>query len=642
MAGIQKYFKEEFLIPAILLIALIVRLCGYSSFSYSNDELSALFRTNYNNYSDLISKGVWFDGHPSGVQTWLYYWVKVFGDSEASVRLPFVILGVASAFLSFLVARRWFNKATGFYAASLIALLQFPLLYSQLARPYSPGLFFSLLMVLAWTKLLFPLKNQGKNKRIFHTIIYGISFAFCMYIHYFSFLFGLIVAATGLIYLKKEQIKYYFSALALSAVLFIPHIPVTFKHLSDKGLSEWLGKPGNDWLWLHIRYIFNNSWFILIICLFIIIVIILTNRKNIRFTRFHLISGILFLMPFIVGFSYSRLVNPVLQNSLLLFSFPFLLIFLFSFANPGYNRINSVLLISLNICLLIDLLFVNPYYKKQHFEEFKGVAKFIDHWNRNAGADQVKQVAVVINPWYLEYYLKKLNYQGSFASFDLHEELDIKELKSIVRNSNSNYFLYAMLKPTSGEDEEIIREKYPYIIDYKNFAKISRVVTYGKECYTGMCHEEKPVYEVRNNFDETDIWEADHSILSGEKFFSKPTSVVLDQKNEYGPAYRIKVSEISKFQSNHMLVSCKALVQSDTSSGILVISIDSPGGRNKYWVASGVKYFSFPGEWSTVYKNFSLPIDIDDNDIIKVYTWNPGFEKLYIDDFDIKFFKREY
>ena len=83
LKNLEKY-KYQLLLIIILLIALALRFYNYADWSLSNDELSALNRLRYNNINDLIQFGVKTDYHPLGVQLFLYYWVNIFGDSEAS------------------------------------------------------------------------------------------------------------------------------------------------------------------------------------------------------------------------------------------------------------------------------------------------------------------------------------------------------------------------------------------------------------------------------------------------------------------------------------------------------------------------------------------------------------------------------
>ena len=335
MSRFIRYFSEELLLLLIIFLAAVFRLILYGSFSYSNDELSAIIRASYPSFQELVDKGFYVDGHPGGIQVLIFYWMKMFGNSPAALRLPFVIMGIFAVWMSYILSKRWFNKATGIYVMSFVAFLQFPVLFSQIARPYGPGLLFSLLMTYTWTLLLFPLKEEKRTKRIFKVFLYGVSFALCMYTHYFCFLLGIILAGIGLFYLSKINRYYYFASLLIASLLFSPHIRITLNHLSIKGVGEWLAKPDSYWLWNHVRYIFNTSAFTLTITLLVSVLTIILNRKNLKFNKFHLFATILFLAPFLIGFVYSVFINPVLQNSVLIFSFPFLIILLFSLQTRG-------------------------------------------------------------------------------------------------------------------------------------------------------------------------------------------------------------------------------------------------------------------------------------------------------------------
>ena len=125
-----------------------MRFYHFADWSLSNDELSALSRLQFENLSSVIENGVRLDDmHPMGVQVFLWFWTKLFGITPFVVRLPFVILGCLSLVLFYLIAKEWIGYNRALIALAIFACSQFPILYSQLARPYSPGLFFSLLFV---------------------------------------------------------------------------------------------------------------------------------------------------------------------------------------------------------------------------------------------------------------------------------------------------------------------------------------------------------------------------------------------------------------------------------------------------------------------------------------------------------------
>src|SRR3989304_10171830 len=192
----QLFQKESTFFYLIICIVSILRFWNYWNWSFTHAELGAFVRLNYDSFSELIAKGVRDnDTHPAFVQIFLFIWAKVFGLSEASARFPFVLAGIGSVALSYLIAKKWFGFATDCFSSLTLAILDFPILYSQLARPYSFGLFFSLLAVWCWTNLLF-----SNNKNIYRkAVYYGIATALCMFTHYFAFFFAMVVALTGFV-----------------------------------------------------------------------------------------------------------------------------------------------------------------------------------------------------------------------------------------------------------------------------------------------------------------------------------------------------------------------------------------------------------------------------------------------------------
>jgi len=55
----MKASKKEYLILGVILfLGLLIRLYHFNTFSLSNDELSAIYRLNFNNLHDLIIGGV--------------------------------------------------------------------------------------------------------------------------------------------------------------------------------------------------------------------------------------------------------------------------------------------------------------------------------------------------------------------------------------------------------------------------------------------------------------------------------------------------------------------------------------------------------------------------------------------------------
>ncbi len=330
--GNKKYFR--LLSAIILLVAAILRLTELG-FSYSNDELSALARVRFDTFSDLVDHGFYVDGHPGGIQVFLYYWVKLFGMGEWAVRLPFALGGVFAVYFIIRLFTRWFGEITGLLTGAYVAFLEFPLLYSQIARPYGAGLLFSMMMTWYWTRLLF-----GEKPRKLYAAAFSLSVAACMYTHYFSFLLALIIGITGLFFLKRDRILYYILAGTGAALMFAPHIYITLNHLSIGGVGLWLTKPGNGWLWGHLSYLFNDSVALLLLTAVIMIFSLWFGRKALKLNKFHLFSLLFFILPFLTGFFIQGLLTRYSSTACLFFPFRFWWRFFFRLQEiflPGFQ-----------------------------------------------------------------------------------------------------------------------------------------------------------------------------------------------------------------------------------------------------------------------------------------------------------------
>ena len=295
--------NEHIILGIIILLGFFIRLYHFNSFSLTNDELSAISRLHYQNIPDLLSQGVLIDFHPAGVQIFLYYWVKVFGNSVEAIRLPFILAATLSILFTYLFSKRWFGSTPALLSAAAIAFLSFPVMYSQIARPYASGLLLILVLAWLWSIVLFP--SQNERKHIWrYAILLGLAFAFNLYNHYFSALLAFIIGISALVFINRKNYLPYFSATILATVLFIPHIKITLHHLSKGGLSSWLGAPQWNWPIGHISFIFN-SYFILIL----IVAIIIWLRKDEKITQQYYKIRILlfayFLLPMLIGLIYS-------------------------------------------------------------------------------------------------------------------------------------------------------------------------------------------------------------------------------------------------------------------------------------------------------------------------------------------------
>ena len=619
------------MLAVILALAVLMRFRGYAGFSFSNDELSALYRMRFHTFTDLVDKGFYVDGHPGGVQVFLWLWIKLFGTSEASLRFPFVIAGILSVLFSYLIARRWFGRASGLLVASAMAFLEFPLIYSQIARPYGSGVFLVLLMVYAWTRLLFG-PEAPRNRKFPKAALYALATAACMYNHYFSFLMAVIVGATGLFYIRRKDIPYYLGAGAVAIVLFLPHIYITLNHLSIGGVGLWLGKPDVLWLFRHVFFIFNSSWIALPASLLISAYFFVKFHKQIIVSRFAAISMVWFLLPFLIGFFYSRLVNPVLQDSVLIFSFPFLLIALFAIAGDDIRHSFPIILAVFLAVGVFSTVVEKKYYYSRHFGAFKEVAHTLAGWQNTYGADSLTVAVCVNNPYYLDYYLKRDDTKIAYAITDCYGRDGLLSVNKVVQTCTKPYFAYAWVKPASPMITDIIRAVFPYVISSTNYHGLSEITLFSR--IKPQALGDALPYKVDGEVYSDTTLSADFASHFDSKLFcTAPSSFRFDSLLEYGPVYAMTIEEAG--DPSFVRASIRVYGGDGVTGAHLVIAAETIEGVSIQWEASEFEMFAGPAGWYNVVHTFKIPANMQKDAILNIYVWNPGKKVLHIDDLQV-------
>src|SRR5262249_5606134 len=139
------------------------------------------------------------DWHPPCYQVFMFGWIRLFGDSELSVRMPSFLLGVSSIPLVYALASRVVERKTALLSSFLLAVSPTHIWYSQEARAYSWLLFFLLLSLIAYLKLKEPVPHQ-----IWFFVYFGSLFA-CALSHYYLGVYVALFSAICL--LERHQHK---------------------------------------------------------------------------------------------------------------------------------------------------------------------------------------------------------------------------------------------------------------------------------------------------------------------------------------------------------------------------------------------------------------------------------------------------
>ena len=623
----ESIHKNQILPGIIVLIAIALRFYHYFQVPFTHDEFSALFRLNFESFSDLISYGVKTDGHPAGVQVFLYYWTSLFGTSEWIVKLPFTILGILSLFLIYKISMIWYNRTVGLISSAFMASMQYTIMYSQIARPYIAGLFFTLLMVYYWCLMI----RKPEEKFWLHSVLFIISAALSAYIHHFSLLFAAIVGISGLFIINKKYLKNYILSGIVIFVLYIPHLKIFFYQLHVGGVEGWLGKPRYDFLLQYFGYLFHYS----ILVYALVTGLVVFGAVTIRFRSFKRKQFLLFiswfLLPFLIGFIYSRNVNAVLQFSVLIFSFPYLFFILFGHIKPQKEAVNVVIVLLILGVNTLTLIQDRKHYRLFYNSIYEAVIKD----SQNLQSPDLKVIKIIDSDDRItDYYNNKMNTDVDFVSYrSFIDEMDFKRfLEENYRNYDALYF--GAFSSSSELNLLFIEEYFPNIKWQRNYFQGSTFLFDKKE------KSEQPAtnldFELKN-----EKWNGvENQRITDSVSFSGSRSYVYDSNTEWGPAYENSLGNLISNKNDFIDISVKIKPDETLDQVILVAALDTEK-KNIYWGGTDCEKFTdLDGngtQWINCYHAIKLADakSTDGDLILKIYVWNRGRRNFIIDDFKV-------
>ena len=361
------------LIGVIILVAAVLRFWKLGQVPFMHDEFSALLRTRFDNFYDFIQQGVMPDSHPIGVELFLWLWVRIFGWREFWVKLPFVLMGIGSIYLIYLIGRQWFNRKVGLFSAAFFAVSQFTIFYSQLARPYAAGLFFVLLMAWFWYKIVF----EAKKPKLSIYIGFALSAWACSLMQYFSIAQAGLIFLTGLFFLPKERRKAYWLSGIGAVALFAPTLPIFYQQLFVSGsIGGWLSAPKSTFFTDFLQYTMNYSQLFMFTTGIIIILPFILGKRDKLNNPLRWAGLAWFVIIFAIAFIYSLYREPIIQHSTLIFSYPFVIIVAFSlFKNRTLTSWQTTLVVAAILFVgVTSLIMTRRHYDLMYHQGFDQIA----------------------------------------------------------------------------------------------------------------------------------------------------------------------------------------------------------------------------------------------------------------------------
>ena len=614
-------FKNHHILLFILIVATILRTYNLFNAPFTHDEFSALFRLEFDSFSELIANGVRVDGHPAGIHVFLYYWTAIFGSAEWVVKMPFVFFGIVSIWLIYKIGTLWRNETVGLIAASFMAVSQLTVMYSLIARPYISGLFFSLLMVFFWSKLvLHPSKRFYQNLAGF---ILGASL--CTYNHHFSMLFAVIVGLIGLLLIQKKFLLRYILAGIAVFVLYLPHLEILLYQIGIGGVEGWLAKPSNDFLWRFIRFMFNYSWWFLSLTL-ILMIYGWWKGKGIVEAKAYLLFGAFFLIPFFVGFFYSKYVNSVLQFSVLIFSAPYLYFLLFGHVKLQKIYKNGVIVLSILIFGIVSLV-----YERQHFKLFYENYYEYSLLDYSKLVSEEEHVPMVIDARQdiVEYYAKQQGFTKDFTWFSDFQSKN-EFVNFLETSSRKSDLLYLSLDVASDPTLiPLVQSIYPNIVKQENYFNGTNYM-FSKNPDSSALKNRYLISSV-NFTDETNKgWSTIPETLVSDNRF------IFSKENEWGPSFESDLKSTIESKNDFLDVVVHLGDNDKVEDVVLVMEIFN---ENEQLLWSGFPTTNL-GDKSMIFGSLKLAdIKIPVDGKLRVYVWNKGGESFSIE--SIKIYSRK-
>jgi hypothetical protein len=345
------------------------------------------------------------------------------------------------------------------------------------------------------------------------------------------------------------------------------------------------------------------------------------------------------MLPALIAYFYSIFKNPVFQYSILIFGFPFLLMFICSYIPTIHWNLKQVLLLTGTGALLFySTAAEKKFYSTQHFGVFKELAVRTVYYDSLYGANNIVNTVNVITPFYIDYYLKQYSKTVNYGMYACVAPADFAKLDHLADSTvqSKTFFLHAWSNTYHApEVEQIIRTYYPYIAANEKYFN-SGITVYSKLPQKNDLEYRTLVEKYDYGF-ESNKWLNDSANSSIENPLEGKFASRIDSGIEYGATYSSTIWKNCTDNTMEVKLWVKSNKLPEKCS--LVCSIDR-AGKNIFWRnAAFHDYITVCNRWMPVYLAFKIPQEVQPGDAIKIFVWNPGKESATFDSFSYKIWK---
>lgn len=618
----MKFFKEHKWFSIILLMAAIIRLIPLGEYQFSFDELSALNRTTYANWHDLVMYGARIDAHPILIQCLLYAIIKLVGYSEVWIKLPFIIFSLVAVFYAYKIALKWFGELPALLVASVYSFSFIFLYYSPLARMYASGLFFCTALLYFWMNVLF---DEKKNKRDYWLM--ALFILLCALNAHLSTLFALTLGLAGLFYQNRTTVMMYLMACLIPVICYLPHLPITMFQLTYGGIGAqqngWLPPPGKWAVFEFIAASLGNGWLWLLFVFITMISLVVNKLQNI--TKKSVLLLIIFLVNYFIIYFYSVFKAPVFQFSVMLFSAPALLIGLLGLIQLK-KCYTLPLVFTIGSVLFYESVFAKEFFTSAVLNQNEFAYNELKSLYAKYGQKNVDAVFYDTEKYFVMHYElqdgKKLNYHMGYEE----EFVNVGKFKRFLANSKVQKLLIGNPSITQ---IELVKLYFPYLEKFTETTNVS--------CYVFSKTPESKINVEPVECLSTSVFKGEGSYnynLNNEKWNNDTHELKVDNQDEYPFSLTAEIDKVAFTPGNVVLAELS--INSDTiiHDASFNCVIKNEKDSTLYFGGPEINGFYLKDKTYKVYCELFIGSDFESwkkqNSRLTFFVWNRGKNKLQI------------
>lgn len=466
----------------ILVLALILRLINLDQSLWWDEAINVVYAKS-TPFWWFVTKYPVGDFHPPGWFAILWVWGHLFSFGEFIIRLPSVIFGLLTIFLTYLVGKKLYSKQVGLMAALFMSLAPLHIYYSQEARMYS---FVAFAVTLSSYFLLRLIKKEK-----FSLFGYGLSLILVLYSDYVAYL----VLPAHTLYISiyyRNLLKKYISSVILGIVPFLiwlPIFPEQLKNGIEKSniVSGWRNVVGGvgmkEAALLPVKILlgrinFENKLIYTLLLGFALAPYLFAFKKILN-SLGHKVNYLIFwiLIPTALAFVISFFI-PIFNYFRLLFILPAFYI-LIALGLDKYRFNHRILLIILIIVFEVFTSGVYLFNHKFHREDWKNAVSFI---NKNSDDKTLTLHKNNEIPAPFMYYQFNLEALPAFKKIPADSTVDLNDLEKNLTPYNKIFlfnYLVDITDPNLILEKEIEKLGFEKVNDY-DFRGIGFVKLYVK------------------------------------------------------------------------------------------------------------------------------------------------------------------